>query len=86
MTQTITLDNILIVLQGLGVIALTYGLPALGVLGAMAAWRRSKVRYHVGHPRVNEPVRTFRTKAAARKARMEGYQKHRKAFQITTTR
>lgn len=81
MTQTL-----IHVAQALGVLALTYGLPTVGLLGAVAAWKRSKVRYHVGNPRVGVPVQTFRTKGAARKAAVELYRAHRKSFRITTTR
>jgi hypothetical protein len=75
-----------IILQGFGLIALYWVLPMVIAGAAYAAYKRSKVRYHVGNPRVAVPVQTFRTKAAARKASMALYREYHRHFRISSTR
>jgi hypothetical protein len=82
------MTQILEVLEALALIALYWGLPTVAVALAVLAWRRSKIRYHVG---TTSPLasgvrtQTYRTKAAARKASMELYRQHGVCFRISRT-
>jgi hypothetical protein len=75
-----------VVLGAVALIALYWGGPVLAIALAVAAWKRSKTRYHVGSLRAGVPVQTYRTKAQARKASIELYREHGRAFRITATR
>jgi hypothetical protein len=79
-------QNLINTLAALGLIALYWGGPILALTLAYAGWKLSKIRYHVGNPAVRVPVQTFRSKTAARRASVQLYRAHGRAFQITTTR
>lgn len=79
------MTQILTVLEALALIALNWGGPVIVLALVAWAWKRRTVRYHVGNPRAGVTVETFRTKAAARKASIELYKVHGRAFRITRT-
>lgn len=80
------MTQILIILEALAIMAITWGGPIVAVAVAFLLVRRSRTRYHVGNPKVGVPVETFRTKQAAREASMRLYKAHGRCFRITTTR
>jgi hypothetical protein len=83
MTQ---MQNLLTVLQALGLIALYWG--SLPAAVGIAYWlrKRSQVRYHVGNPHSPLPAQTFRTKGRAVKASVEAYRATGRCHRVTTTR
>lgn len=83
MTQ---MQNLLLVLQAVGLIILTWGSPVLALVLLAWARKRSKVRYHVGNPHAPVPAQTFRSRRAAVRASLVLYRAHGRAFRITTTR
>lgn len=73
------------IIEGLLLIAATWGGPLLAGLLAMALWQRRNVRYHVGSTSKRVPVETYRTKAAAVRASVRLYREHGRAFRISKT-
>lgn len=84
MTQM--LNDLVIVLQALGLIALYWGSPVAAL--ALLAWarKRAKVRYHVGNPHSPIPAQTFRTKGRAVRASLAAYRQTGRAHRVVITR
>jgi hypothetical protein len=84
MTQT--LNDLLTILQALGLIALYWGSAPAAIAVAVGIRKRARVRYHVGNPHSPLPAQTFRTKGQAVRASVEAYRETGRCHRVTMTR